>query len=201
MITRLDYRVGQLLDKLKELKIDDNTIIFFTSDNGPHKEGGVDPKILPERRPFARDQTRPIRRGHPGALDRSLARARSSPDGSATSVRSFWDFLPTAAEIAQTRSTSKTSTAFPCCRPCWARPQTNQHEFLYWEFHERGFQQAVRMGDWKAVRPQAGEPLELYNLADRSRRETECGRAAPRGRGQDRRVPEDRPDRLARLAN
>jgi arylsulfatase A-like enzyme len=43
-------------------------------------------------------------------------------------------------------------------------PQTNQHEFLYWEFHERGFQQAVRMGDWKAVRPQAGAPLELYNL-------------------------------------
>ena len=44
------------------------------------------------------------------------------------------------------------------------QPQTNRHEFLYWEFHERGFQQAVRMGDWKAVRPQAGAPLELYNL-------------------------------------
>ena len=42
--------------------------------------------------------------------------------------------------------------------------QTNRHEFLYWEFHERGFQQAARMGDWKALRPQADEPLELYNL-------------------------------------
>jgi hypothetical protein len=42
--------------------------------------------------------------------------------------------------------------------------QTNQHAFLYWEFHERGFQQAARMGDWKAVRPQADEKLELYNL-------------------------------------
>jgi arylsulfatase A-like enzyme len=45
------------------------------------------------------------------------------------------------------------------------KPQTNQHDFLYWEFHERGFQQAVRTGDWKAVRPQAGAPLELYNLS------------------------------------
>ena len=42
--------------------------------------------------------------------------------------------------------------------------QTNRHEFLYWEFHEQGFQQAARMGDWKAVRPQAGDTLELYNL-------------------------------------
>ena len=42
--------------------------------------------------------------------------------------------------------------------------QTNKHEFLYWEFHEKGFQQAARNGDWKAVRPQADEPLELYNL-------------------------------------
>ena len=42
--------------------------------------------------------------------------------------------------------------------------QTNQHEFLYWEFHERGFQQAARMGNWKAVRPQTGEALELYDL-------------------------------------
>jgi arylsulfatase A-like enzyme len=44
------------------------------------------------------------------------------------------------------------------------RAQTNRHDFLYWEFHERGFQQAVRMGDWKAVRPQEGAALELYNL-------------------------------------
>ena len=42
--------------------------------------------------------------------------------------------------------------------------QTNQHAYLYWEFHERGFQQAVRMGDWKTVRPQANAPLELYDL-------------------------------------
>jgi arylsulfatase A-like enzyme len=44
------------------------------------------------------------------------------------------------------------------------RAQTNQHDFLYWEFHERGFSQAVRMGDWKAIRPGPGKSLELYNL-------------------------------------
>jgi hypothetical protein len=44
------------------------------------------------------------------------------------------------------------------------KSQTNLHEFLYWEFHERGFQQAIRFGNWKAVRPQANSKLELYNL-------------------------------------
>ena len=81
------------------------------------------------------------------------------------------------------------------------QPQTNRHDFLYWEFHERGFQQAVRMGDWKAVRPQAGAPLELYNLKHRPRRETECGRAESRGRGEDRSVSENRPDRIGAMAD
>jgi len=57
--------------------------------------------------------------------------------------------------------------------------QTNHHEFLYWEFHERGFQQAVRMGDWKAVRLQVGTPLELYNLAADPGEKQNVGGAEP----------------------
>jgi arylsulfatase A-like enzyme len=78
-------------------------------------------------------------------------------------VSAFWDFLPTAAEITRARMPEKLD-GLSLLPPLLGGSQTNQHEFLYWEFHERGFQQAVRMGDWKAVRPQAGAPLELYNL-------------------------------------
>src|SRR5262249_32258603 len=46
------------------------------------------------------------------------------------------------------------------------KPQTNRHEFFYWEFHEGGFQQAVRMGSWKAIRSAPGQDLELYNLQE-----------------------------------
>ena len=75
----------------------------------------------------------------------------------------FWDFLPTAAGIASVK-VSEQMDGLSMLPALLGKPQTNQHDFLYWEFHERGFQQAVRMGDWKAVRPQAGAPLELYNL-------------------------------------
>ena len=59
----------------------------------------------------------------------------------------------------------RASTACRSCPRCTAQPQP-AHEFMYWEFHERGFQQAVRMGKWKAVRLAKDKPLELYNLAD-----------------------------------
>ena len=74
----------------------------------------------------------------------------------------FWDFLPTAAEIAGAKSPSSLDgqSVLPVLLGREARP----HEFFYWEFHERGSKQAVRMGDWKAVRLAPGQPLELYNL-------------------------------------
>jgi arylsulfatase A-like enzyme len=76
----------------------------------------------------------------------------------------FWDFLPTAAGIASAKVLEPID-GLSMLPALLGKPQTNRHEFLYWEFHERGFQQAVRMGDWKAVRPKAGAPLELYNLS------------------------------------
>jgi arylsulfatase A-like enzyme len=78
-------------------------------------------------------------------------------------VWAFWDFLPTAAELG--RGTLPPNLDGISVLPLLlGKTQTNRHEYLYWEFHERGFQQALRMGDWKAIRSQAGEPLELYDL-------------------------------------
>ena len=162
MITRMDADIGRLMDKLKDLKIDDNTAVFFSSDNGPHKEGGADPGFFQSSGPL-RGLKRDLYEGGirvplivrwPAKIKRGMVSDR---------VGAFWDFLPTAAEMAQAK-VPESLDGLSLLPAFLGKPNTNQHEFLYWEFHERGFQQAVRMGDWKAVRPQAGKPLELYNL-------------------------------------
>jgi arylsulfatase A-like enzyme len=162
MITRMDADVGRLLDKLKELKIEDNTVVCFSSDNGPHKEGGVDPKFFQSAGPL-RGIKRDLYEG--GIRVPLIVRwpARIKPGTHNDQPWAFWDFLPTAAEIARAKMPEQIDgrSMLPALL---GQPQTNRHEFLYWEFHERGFQQAVRMGDWKAVRPQADAPLELYDL-------------------------------------
>ena len=162
MITRMDADVGRLMDKLKDLKIDDNTVVFFSSDNGPHKEGGVDPKFFQSAGPL-----RGIKRDlYEGGIRMPLIVRWPGKIKSGTvsdRVSAFWDFLPTAAEMARLK-VPENLDGLSLLPALLGRPQTNQHDFLYWEFHERGFQQAARMGDWKAVRPQACAPLELYNL-------------------------------------
>ncbi|HWI58388.1 MAG TPA: arylsulfatase [Bacillota bacterium] len=162
MITRLDADIGQLMEKLKELKIEDNTVIFFASDNGPHKEGGVDPKFF-QSSGLLRGLKRDLYEGgiRVPLIVRWPGRIRAGAVND--TPWAFWDFLPTAAEIAQVKAPEQMDgvSMLPTLE---GQTQTNQHAFLYWEFHERGFQQAVRMGDWKAVRLQVGAPLELYNL-------------------------------------
>jgi arylsulfatase A-like enzyme len=162
MITRLDRDVGKLLAKLEELKIDDNTVVFFTSDNGPHKEGGVDPAFFKSG-----GGLRGIKRDvYEGGIRVPMIvhwPAKIKPGRVSDQVWSFWDLLPTATDIAMAKPPPGID-GISMLPTLLGRAQTNQHEFLYWEFHERGFQQAARMGQWKAVRPQAGEPLELYNL-------------------------------------
>ncbi len=162
MITRLDSDVGKLLDLLKQLKVDQNTIVFFSSDNGPHQEGGVDPKFFRSSGPL-RGIKRDLYEG--GIRVPMIVRwpGRIKAGSTSDQVWTFWDFLPTAAEIAGTKPPQGID-GVSMLPTLLGTNQTHQHEFLYWEFHERGFQQAVRMGDWKAVKSAADKPLELYDL-------------------------------------
>ena len=162
MITRLDRDVGALLEQLKKFGIEDNTIVFFTSDNGPHKEGGVKPEFFNSSgglRGTKRDMYEggirvPMIVRWPGKI----------PAGKVSDqVWAFWDFLPTAAEIAKEKPPENID-GISMLPTLLGQKQTNRHEFLYWEFHEKGTKQAVRMGDWKAVRLGPKQPLELYNL-------------------------------------
>jgi len=162
MITRMDAEIGALLQQLKALKIHTNTIVFFTSDNGPHKEGGIDPKFFNSSGPL-----RGIKRDmYEGGIRVPMIvwwPGRIKPGTVSDQVWAFWDFLPTAAEIAGAKPPENID-GISMLPTLLGRAQTNQHEFFYWEFHEKGSKQAVRMGDWKAVRMEPGKPLELYNL-------------------------------------
>jgi arylsulfatase A-like enzyme len=163
MITRLDADIGNILARLKELKIEDNTIIIFSSDNGPHQEGGVNPSFFKSAGPL-RGSKRDLYEG--GIRVPLIVRwpARIKPAVSSLPAAS-WDLLPTIAELSgATYNTNLDGISF--APTLLNLPQTNRHEYLYWEFHERGFKQAVRMGEWKAVRPKAGAALELYNLKE-----------------------------------
>ncbi|HEY5911065.1 MAG TPA: arylsulfatase [Verrucomicrobiae bacterium] len=162
MITRLDADVGRLLDKLHELKLDEETVVFFSSDNGPHKEGGVNPGFFQSSGPF-RGIKRDLYEG--GIRVPLIVRwpGKVKPGTVSNGVFAFWDFLPTAADIAGEKAPPGID-GISFLPTLLGRSQTNQHPALYWEFHERGFQQAARMGDWKGVRSQADGPLELYDL-------------------------------------
>ncbi|MFO0965802.1 MAG: arylsulfatase [Gemmataceae bacterium] len=183
MITRLDRDVGRLLEKLRELGLENDTIVFFTSDNGPHREGGGDPTFFNSSGPL-RGIKRSLHEG--GVRVPMIVRWPGKVAAGATSdhVWAFWDFLPTAAELAGA-DTPKDSDGVSVVPTLLGKGKQRLHEFLYWEFHEGGFQEAVRMGDWKAVRPKLGAALELYDLA--------------RDLGEEKNVAASHPDVIARI--
>jgi arylsulfatase A-like enzyme len=164
MITRMDGHVGQIVEQLKQLGLDDKTLIVFTSDNGPHKEGGADPSFHKASGPL-RGIKRDLYEG--GIRVPMIVRWPGKVKAGTTSSMpcAFWDFLPTVAEAAGAEA-PKNLDGVSILPTLLGRPQQQQraHEFLYWEFHERGFEQAVRAGDWKAVRHGPDQPLELYDL-------------------------------------
>jgi len=162
MISRLDRAVGRIVQKLKDLGLENNTLVFFASDNGPHREGGANPEFFHSSGPF-RGIKRDLYEG--GIRVPLIARwpGRIKAGVVTDHVSAFWDFLPTLAELAGAPSRAGTD-GISLLPTLLGRPeQQKRHEFLYWEFHEGGSIQAVRMGRWKAVRT-FGEPLELYDL-------------------------------------
>ncbi|MEX2404684.1 MAG: arylsulfatase [Balneolales bacterium] len=161
MISRMDRDIGRLLDLLKDLGIDENTMVLFTSDNGPHSEGGYDPDYFNSNGPL-RGIKRDLYEG--GIRVPMIARMPGTiPAGEVSDqVWSMWDFLPTAAELAGTEPPQNID-GISMKNALFNQPQEDP-EYLYWEFHEGVFSQAVRFGDWKAVRTDANEPIELYDL-------------------------------------
>jgi len=162
MITRLDADIGTILTHLRKLKLERNTLVIFTSDNGPHREGGNKPEFFRSSGPF-RGIKRDLYEG--GIRVPFIIRwpERIKPGTVTDHVTAFWDFLPTACDLAGVPVPSQLD-GISLAPLLTGQGQQRTHEFLYWEFHEGGFRQAVRHGSWKAVRHAPNLPLELYDL-------------------------------------
>jgi arylsulfatase A-like enzyme len=162
MITRMDRDIGELLAQLRALGLEQDTIVFFSSDNGPHQEGGVTAKFFDSSGPL-RGIKRDLYEG--GLRVPTLVRWPGHVPAGVVSeqVWAFWDFLPTACELAGVRAPTGLD-GISMVPALLGQKQTNQHDFLYFEFHEKASQQAVIMQDWKAVRLRPGAPLEIYDL-------------------------------------
>ena len=161
MITRMDRDIGRLLDVIASRGLDRNTIVLFTSDNGPHKEGGADPVFFKSSGGL-RGIKRDLYEG--GIRVPMIVRWPGTVPAGRTSAHPWahWDMLPTLLELAGGKAPAGID-GLSMSRALRGQEQPT-HQFFYWEFHEGGFKQAVRMGQWKAVRLQPGAPLELYDL-------------------------------------
>ncbi len=180
MVSRMDRDIGRLFAKLKELRIDENTVVFFSSDNGPHKEGGIGPDFFNSVGPL-RGLKRDLYEG--GIRVPMLAHwpGKIKPGSASDHVSTFWDFLPTACELVGLKPLGEIDGI--SYLPTLLGKKQKQHKFLYWEFSRYNWNwksgqkrpprnwlesQAVRLGDWKGIRLNIYEnpdgPIELYNL-------------------------------------
>jgi arylsulfatase A-like enzyme len=157
MITRLDRDVGRLTALLKELKLDEKTLVIFASDNGAAYRDAVFNHSGP-----LRGYKRDLYEG--GIRTPAIARwpGRIKPGVVSEQVWAFWDVLPTLAELAG--QTPPAGIDGVSVLPALLDGKRVEHPPLYWEFHEKGFDQAARIGDWKAVRNGRTAPIELYDL-------------------------------------
>jgi len=165
MITRMDADVGRLLDTLRELSIDQQTVVFFTSDNGPHDESKHNLERFQPSGPL-RGIKRSLTEG--GVRVPLLARwpGKIQAGSVADYVGYFADVLPTLSEIAGAEKASSID-GISFLPTLLGKAGQKQHEYLYWEFYEQGSRQSVRFGNWVAIRqPMIRGKVELYNVKE-----------------------------------
>ncbi len=170
MITRLDTYVGQIIDELERLGIADKTLFIFTSDNGPHNEGGADPTFF-----NTEERLRGLKRAlyEGGMRVPFIAYWPGTIEAGAIShiQAAGWDMMPTFVELLgeDTNWRDEAMDGLSILPTLTGKGTQQEHEFLYWEFHEENGRQAVRAGDWKLIRQNIknGNPThELYNIAE-----------------------------------
>ena len=169
MIRNIDQDVGRMLKTLKEAGLDENTLVVFTSDNGPHQEGGHDANFFNSNGEL-RGKKRDLYEG--GVRVPTIVRwpATVSPGTSSAVLSGFQDWFPTFADLSGKPQPPGLDGVSLLPTLIGDPEQQTQHPFLYWEFQEQGGRQAVLKGQWKAVRnnwiKQPNGPVELYDLSD-----------------------------------
>lgn len=168
MTSRLDRDVGRILDLIDQLGISEKTLVLFSSDNGPTSAGGADPDYF-DGNAIYRGIKRDLYEG--GIRAPMIARWKGTiaPGSITDHVSAHWDVMATLAEVAGI-SPPESQNGISFLPTLTGAGQQDRHDYLYWEFFEKGGKQAIRQGNWKAVRlnrhrTRKDAPWEIYNLA------------------------------------
>ncbi|MEM7785707.1 MAG: arylsulfatase [Planctomycetota bacterium] len=168
MMTLMDEQVGEILAILKELDIDENTVVMLSSDNGPHKEGGHDPLFFDSNGPL-RGHKRDLYEG--GIRVPLIARwpGMIPENSSSDHISAHWDMLPTFCELAQAEVPFERDGISMVQELLGHSAKQKKHPFLYWEFYEQGGKKAVRFDQYKAIQlninRSSNSPIAIYDLS------------------------------------
>ena len=168
MISFLDKQVGRLMDELKRLNLDDNTVVFFTSDNGTtYLKGQVDYEFFQSVGPL-RGLKGSVYEG--GIREPLIVRwpGKIAPGTTSELLTTHYDALATLADLAGEQPPADTDGISYLPTLLGDEAHQKKHDYLFWDFAGYGGQLAVRMGKWKGVkqnvRKDPDAKLELYDL-------------------------------------
>jgi arylsulfatase A-like enzyme len=167
MMKNLDNSVGMILQQLKKLNIDENTIVMFCSDNGPHQEGGHKTDFF-DSNGIYKGKKRDLYEGGIRTPFIAWWPGKIKANTRADQNFAFWDMLPTFADLTKTKS-KFTTDGISILPTLTGKKQKAKHEYLYWEFYEGKGKQAIIKDNWKAIKLNISEPtvetiFELYDI-------------------------------------
>jgi arylsulfatase A len=185
MVEEMDKYIGRLLAALQEKGVEEDTLIIFTSDNGPHSEGGYEPEMFQSAGPLRGSKRDLYEGGIRVPMIAHWPKGITKP-GVSDHVSAFWDFLPTACELVGIES-PKDINGISYLPSLTGDGEQRVHDYLYWEFHERDTRRALRQGEWKLVQYNLnlnGKPM-LFHLG--------------RDLGETKDLAKDEPERVAAM--
>ncbi len=189
MMTRLDSQIGALQQLLRDSGLEENTLIVLTSDNGPHKEGGHNPEFFNSNGPF-KGHKRDLYDGGIRTFMLATWKGKIAPGSKSNLISAHWDMLPTFCDVAGVTVPADVDGISMVNELTGHSKEQAKHEYLYWEFSERGRSQAARKGNWKAVRnnlkKNPNAPIELFNIN--------------KDRGEENNIAEQHPDVVKEMA-
>jgi len=169
MVSYLDYQVGRIVQELKELGIYENSIIIFTSDNGPVTTGGAISSFFENAKPFNQSANRLKGTVYEGGIHVPLIISWPSEikePGISDHICAAWDFFPTFCDLTGAEHPADLD-GISLMPTILQKGRQEKHEYLYWEFPERRGQQAVRLDNWKGIRDSTRDgnlKIKLFNL-------------------------------------
>lgn len=165
LVQIVDRSVASVVDAVESIGQTDNTLILFSSDNGPHREVGGDPKFF-DSSGGLRGFKRSVHDGGIRVPTIAVWPAKIPARATSDLPWSFEDILPTLASAAGEEEAVPQHVTGLNLLPAWQgdKVAAADERFLFWEFHERKYVQAARRGEWKAVRAGLGESLQLFHL-------------------------------------